>query len=319
MSQASGDHSDAREWKYVPIDAIPPEWRPPEYSPRLRSYATFPVEMIGTIAASLGRDNEILALAISETMGRVSVCWSRLMSSYLEWFEPMGPPGTRAHLLYRPPHDEPRRSTIRAQMVVDYEASLVFLDVLFELTAQAIGKFVGRPMKWRTLLTAAEVSDQDREQWLSAEVARAVRQIQRTVLWARNKAIVHPSRHYVGLQTDKTGNVTYLRLPTEPPSASIMTKLEALLRGKLPDRKATHIDASITKASDRAVTPWMAVNWLDQVAGDLDANEREELQQLREAAGYALPSIREITEVSDVFLSGVVQYFGDRAAKLKRI
>lgn len=300
---------------YVPVEEIPLEWRPPEFSPRLKTYAEFPVDMLGTIAASLGRDNVPLTLAIGETMSRIAVCWTRLKQSYLEWFEPMGPPGLHAHIDYRSPQDPIRRSIIQSSMVVDYEASLIFLDVAFDLTAQAVGKFVGRPMSWQKLLAEAEKPGAAREEWLYPEVARAIRQIQRTVLYARNKAVAHPGSHYVGLRTDNTGNVTYLRIPVEQPSANIVTRLEALLRAKYSLRDGAKLDASVVEASGDVVPPWLAITWLDKIAGDLDDAERVELQQLRELVGYALPSVREIAETSETLLSGLVRYFGDRAAK----
>ncbi|HET6916361.1 MAG TPA: hypothetical protein VFH56_09770 [Acidimicrobiales bacterium] len=298
---------------YVPVDDIPLEWRPPEFSPRLKSYGEFPIEMLGTIAASLGRDNEYLTLAIGETAHRIAVCWTRLKDSYLEWFEPMGPPGLHMHIHYRSPQDPMRRSIVQSSMVVDYEAALVFLDVTFELTAQAIGTFVGRPLTWQKLLAEAEKPDADLEEWLHPDVARSIRHIQRTVLYARNKAIVHPGRHYVGLRTDNTGDVTYLRVPMETPDAHSLTRLEALLRSRYELREGLAVDPTIVETKGNAVPPWMVITWLDKVAGDLGDAERIELQELRELVGYSLPSIRDIAEVSDTFLSGIVQSFGDLA------
>lgn len=297
---------------YVPVEEIPLEWRPPEFSPRLKTYAEFPIEMLRTIAASLGPDNASLTLAIGETISRVAVCWTRLKNSYLEWFEPMGPPGIHAHLHYRSPQDPIRRSAVQSSMVVDYEASLIFLDVAFDLTAQAIGKFIGRPMTWQKLLAEAEKSDGDREEWLASEVARSIRQIQRTVLYARNYAVAHPGSHYVGLRTDNTGNVTYLRLPVEQPSSDAIARLQALLSSKYSLRENFKVDPTIVESSGDAVPPWLPIAWLDKVAGDLGSAQRIELGQVRELVGYSLPSVREIAEASDTLLSGLVEYFGNR-------
>jgi len=300
---------------YVPIDDIPLEWRPPEFSPRLKTYADFPVEMLSTIGASLGHGDVALTLAIGETTNRIAVCWTRLKDSYLEWFEPMGPPGVHAHLHYRSPQEPVRRSVVQSSMVVDYEASLIFLDVAFDLIAQAVGKVVGRTMSWQKLLAEAEKPDAERAEWLSTDVARAVRQIQRTVLYARNYAVAHPGHHYVVLRTDNTGNVTYLRLPVDQPGPEVIARLDALLRSKHPVRDNFRIDPSIADSSNDAVPPWLPIAWLDRIAGDLDDAERRELQELRELVGYTLPSVREIAEASETLLSGLVQYFGDRAAQ----
>jgi hypothetical protein len=196
---------------------------------------------------------------------------------------------------------------------VDYEASLIFLDVAFDLTAQAVGKFIGRPLSWQKLLAEAEKSDTDRGEWLAPDVARSIRQIQRTVLYARNYAVAHPGSHFVSLRTDETGNVTYLRIPVEKPGSDVIARLETLFLSKRSLREGVTIDASIVEASGDAIPPWLVITWLDKIAGDLDNAERVELQQLRELVGYALPTVREIAETSDTLFTSLVQYFGDRA------
>ncbi|MET8622805.1 hypothetical protein ABZW30_03410 [Kitasatospora sp. NPDC004669] len=54
---------------------------------------------------------------------------------------------------------------------------------------------------------------------------------------------------------------------------------------------------------------------LDQVSSKLSGEERTDVDALRRAVGYLLPSVRDIAEVSERFLSGIVVYFGDRARR----
>ena len=292
---------------YVPLDQIPLEWRPPEQSPRLKSWAPCPSEFMGTIAASLGPENQPLTIGLIETHNRLALCSERLKQSYLEWFDPMGPPGSHAHVHYRSPQDEHRRSTIQSAMVVDYEAFLVFLDVALELHARAVGVFVGREkMTWKHMLQAAEEESAARPAWLPAETARAVRHLQRTAIYARNKAVVHPRLHYVAVRTDETGNISYLRLPTRPPSQVMLTELDGLLRRHYQLRENAEIGRN-------GFAPVIGISLLDKISGDLDDAERKSLEHLRDGVGYELPSVREIAETMDTLFSGLVEYFGERA------
>jgi hypothetical protein len=218
---------------YVPVEEIPIEWRPPEFSPRLLSWAPLPVGPFFQIALGLGKEHEPLAVALTETTRRLALCSRRLRESYLAWFEPTGPAGTHAHLHYRSPQDPRRRSEVESAMVVDYEAYLVFVDVALELVARSVGLQVdGKELSWRKLLREVERPSDQRPGWLPDDSARAARQLQRTALYARNKAIVHPNLHYVGLRTDNVGNVTYLRLPASTPSQHDIAQLDALWRSK---------------------------------------------------------------------------------------
>ena len=239
---------------YTPVDEIPLEWRPPEHSPRLKCWAPFPVDLLGLIGASLGRANETLTVALVETETRLALCIERLKGSYLEWFEPMGPPGVHAHLHYRSPQDPARRAAIQSAMVVDYEAALVFLDVALDQVAQAVGLFAGVKSSWRSLVQLSELPLEARPSWMSEDLARSIRQLQRTALYARNKAVVHPLGHYVVTRTDETGNVTYLRTPTIAPDEATLANLTRMSRKHLDLRDDVRITSHL-EPSDKDDLP----------------------------------------------------------------
>ena len=291
---------------YVPVEEIPIEWRPPEHSPRLMSWAPLP-NWFTWLSHGLGEENAPLAVALTETTNRLALCSQRLRESYLGWFEPMGPAGTHAHVHYRSPQDPTRRSQLQSAMVVDYEAYLVFLDVALDLVARAIGIHSGaREMSWRQLLRDAEKPDGQRPSWLPDDSARAARQLQRTALYARNKAIVHPNLHYVGLRTDNVGNVTYLRIPASQPSAEDLAKLDALWRSKYDVRDSVVIGED--------PQGWLVVQMLDRISGDLDGVERKQLEGARDAVGFALPSVPTITRDLEALLAGICTALAEAAS-----
>ncbi|WP_152648563.1 hypothetical protein [Streptacidiphilus anmyonensis] len=295
---------------YVPVDDIPIEWRPAEASPRLKCWAAFPVDLLGTIGTSLGPDHEPLTIAIYETQRRIVLCSQRLKQAYLEWFQPSGPPGMHAHVHYQSPRDEPKRSTIESSMVVDYEAYLVFLDVALDLAAQAIGVLINDPkMNWKKLLKLAE--QEPLPEWLSNDSAHAVRHLQRTALYARNNAVVHPKLLYSVVRTDNTGDVSYMRLPTVPPTEEMLTSLNNLVH--------RHFDlVEGARVGVNGFGPVIAMSLLDRASSKLSDDERKEVDGLRRTVGYTLPSVRDIAEAAETFLAGIVTFFGDRAAALAR-
>jgi hypothetical protein len=292
---------------YVPLEDIPLEWRPPECSPRLKCWAPFPVELLSTIASNLGRDHQPLTVALLETQSRIAMCFERLKQAYLDWFQPAGAPGLHSHIHYQSPRDEPRRSLIHSSMVVDYEAYLVFLDVALSLTAQAIGVFVGDlKMTWQKLLKLSE--QHPLPEWLAEDSAHAIRHLQRTALYARNHAVVHPKLLYAAVRTDETGNVSYMRLPTTPPTSETLADLDTLLRKHYELREGA-------KVGENGFEPVVAMAQLDRISSKLSQGDRVELERLRRAVGYMLPTVRDTVEATETFLSGIVEYFGERARR----
>jgi hypothetical protein len=265
------------------------------------------VDLLGTVASSLGRDHEPLTIAIFETERRIGMCSARLKQAYLDWFQPMAAPGLHGHIHYQSPRDEPRRSLIESSMVVDYEAYLVFLDVTLDLTAQAIGVFIGdQKMTWKKLLKLSEQNP--RPEWLADDTAHAVRHLQRTALYARNHAVVHPKLLYSAVRTDETGNVSYMRLPTTPPTAEMLTSVDTILRRYYELREGA-------KVGENDFDPVTAMAQLDRVSSRLSDEDRIEMERLRRDVGYMLPTVRDIAEATETFLSGIIVYFGERARR----
>jgi hypothetical protein len=273
----------------------------------LKRWAPFPVDLLGTIGASLGRDHEPLTIAIIETEHRIGMCSERLKQAYLDWFQPMAAPGLHGHIHYQSPRDEPRRSLIQSSMVVDYEAYLVFLDVALDLTAQAIGVFIGdQKMTWKKLLKLSEQNPLP--EWLANDTAHAVRHLQRTALYARNHAVVHPKLLYAAVRTDETGNVSYMRLPTTPPTTQMLAAVDGLLRKYYELREGA-------KVGEDGFEPVVAMAQLDRISSRLSEEDRVELGGLRRDVGYMLPTVRDVVEATDTFLSGIIVYFGERAKR----
>jgi tetratricopeptide (TPR) repeat protein len=216
---------------------------------------------------------------------RLRLSWGRLRDDLRGLFQPSGPAGTHAHHHYHPPFAPAEHQRVLIACVADYESALLFLDVALDASAHGVGTVSGIPIEtWRHLVRLAEEHDSR----ITQSLADRVLYLQRTVLYARNKAIAHPGGQLATMSYDNVGNVIFWRLPTavEP---SLLAAADELLDKVRPDiAERYHVGADIS--------PFMALTWIATRAAELEPDDRKLFEDLRVGLGYWLPGPYEIAE-----------------------
>jgi tetratricopeptide (TPR) repeat protein len=190
--------------------------------------------------------------------------------------------------------DPDKRRELVDACVVDYESALLFLDVALDATARGLGAASGLASSaWPRLVVLAENGHS-----LPPRLAEDVLYLQRTVLWARNKAIVHPQDHMLEVSWDTVGNLSFWRISPSL-NGSDATRLDELLHRIRPDLPTT---AQV----GNGVPAYMALTWIGARAGTLSTADRKLFEELRTALGFQLPPPPAIAAAIERFLEGVV-------------
>jgi Flp pilus assembly protein TadD len=217
---------------------------------------------------------------------RMRLSWDRLRADLGELFVPSGPPGTHAYHHFHAPADPGARERAVNACAADYETFLVYLEIALQLSTRCISGPAGLPMQnWKTLAEAASRGDPG----LAADARDQILYLQRTVLYARHKGIVHPRDHFSFVSFDNVGNITFWRLAPEPDD-TLLAELNALLHEVRPEIRP---DAEV----GRDIPVHLAFTLVGSVASRVTDPER--LLALRDELGYTLPGPNEVAPAVD--------------------
>lgn len=212
----------------------------------------------------------------------MQVSWERMAEDLNQLFVPSGPPGTHAAHHFHSPSDPTVRARVQASVVTDYESALMYMDTALNLSVQRLRTVGDHPYKdWGDLVKAAEKG----QYGLATEARDTILYLQRTPLYVRNNAIVHPGALLPLTGFDNVGNLFLHNVSTVVPSDAQMEELNNLVHEVLP---WVRDDA---KVGDM-ISPWMALNWLGTAAFNVD--DWPLLNKLRQTFGFLLPGAQEI-------------------------
>lgn len=224
---------------------------------------------------------------------RMRLAWDRLQEDLDELFVPSGPPGTHAYHHYHAPADPGLRERVLNACAADYETFLVYLEVALQLSTRCVSGLAGLPLEnWKTLAKAAERGDPG----LAADARDQILYLQRTVLHARHKGIVHPQTHLSLVTFDNVGNVAFWRVAPEP-DYGMVGDLDTLLHEVKAELRA---DARV--GTDIPVH--LALTWVGSAASQISDPSR--LETLREALGYTLPGPRDVAHAVDTMVDAFI-------------
>jgi tetratricopeptide (TPR) repeat protein len=233
-----------------------------------------------TQEADVGAHNDLMLALPSLRM-----TWERLRDDIHNLFQPAGPPGTHAHEHYHPPFEPDEHERVLTACATDYASALLFLDIALDATARGVGAAAGLQVdNWIALVKLAEAGD-DR---IGDRLASRVLYLQRTVLYARNKAVAHPSGELTTVSHDNVGNVIFWRLTTRA-EPTLLVQADELLHTLRPE-----IDANVHVGPD--IPPHLAATWIASRAADLTARDRQLFERVRAGLGYWLPGPYEIAD-----------------------
>jgi tetratricopeptide (TPR) repeat protein len=236
----------------------------------------------------------LTAVNLAAAVARIELSWERLRQDLLDLFLPSGPEGTHAYHHFHTPADPEVRERVTTSAAVDYETALVFLEVALNLTTRCMSSAAGLPMKcWRKLAEAAERGDPG----LPATARDTILYLQRTVLHARHKGIIHPHDHIPLMSYDNVGNVLFWRINPQP-EVALIEDLDALLREARPELRR---DAKVGKD----IPLHMALMWLGSASNRVTDPER--LSQLKERLGYLLPGPQEVAAAVDRMVDAFIR------------
>lgn len=219
--------------------------------------------------------------------------WDRLRDDLGELFVPSGPPGTHAYHHFHAPADPGTRERALNACAADYETFLVYLEIALQLSTRCISGPAGLAMQnWKTLAEAASRGDPG----LAADAREQILYLQRTVLYARHKGIVHPRDHISLVSFDNVGSITFWRLAPEPDD-TLLAELNTLLHQVRPE-----ISPDAEVGSDIPVH--LALTLVGSVASRVTDPGR--LEALRDRLGYTLPGPDEVAPAVDAMVDAFV-------------
>lgn len=231
---------------------------------------------------------------LAGTVPKLQLSWERLRKDLDDLFVPAGPPGTHSHEHFHAPLDPQDRADVLNACVVDYESALVFLDTALDASARGVGTAATLNVtSWSAFIKLVEHGAP-----LSKEAAEAALYLQRTVLYARNKAVTHPKGHIAEVTLDNVGNVTFWRL-SEQPDLSRLPELDGLLHRVRPDMK---VDAHV----GQHIRPELALTWIGSRAGQLGSSDRKLFEELRAGLSFWLPGPYEIAPAVDRIVEALI-------------
>lgn len=251
------------------------------------------------LAVVLGEVGNATTASLSNAILGMRVSWERMAEDLNQLFLPSGPPGTHAAHHFHGPPDPAVREEVLAAVVADYESSLMYLDVALQLSVKYLHGAAGQPYQdWKSLFKAAEQG----KPGLAADAHDTILYLQRTPLYVRNDAIVHPGAMLPLTGFDSVGNLTLLRLSPATPTEDQLEQLNELLH---------HVRGDIRHdvRVGQHLTPPMALNWLGTVSYVVD--DWKLLNQLREAFGFLLPGAYEIAPRVDAMVEQFIAVLPD--------
>jgi tetratricopeptide (TPR) repeat protein len=224
---------------------------------------------------------------------RMRLSWERLRDDLDELFLPSGPPGTHAYHHFHAPSDPSLRERVLNACALDYETFLVYLEIGLQQSTQCVSGPAKLPMQnWKTLAEAAERGDAG----LATEARDKILYLQRTVLYARHKGIVHPRAHIQLVSYDNVGNIMFWRLAPTLDEA-LVADLNNLLHEVRPDIRPE------AKAGT-AISVHMALTWVGSVASRVKDGKR--FESLRDGLGYTLPGPYEVAPAVDAIVDAFI-------------
>lgn len=245
--------------------------------------------LAGATAGSARVESGNLVVAIE----RMRVSWERLRGDLGELFVPSGPPDTHAYYHYHGPADPSVRERVLNACAADYETFLVYLEIALQLSTRGISGPANLPMQnWKTLAEAASRGDPG----LATDARDQILYLQRTVLHARHKGIVHPREHITFVTFDNVGNITFWRIAPSP-DETLIAELNALLHEVNPEIRP---DAEVGPD----IPVYMALIWVGSAASRVADPAR--LEVLREGLGYTLPGPYEVAPAVDAMVDAFI-------------
>jgi Flp pilus assembly protein TadD len=257
------------------------------------------------LADATSRTATVQAGNLVAAIERMRLSWDRLRGDPGEPFVPSGPPGTHAYYHFHAPADPGARERVLGACAADYETFLVYLEIALQLSTRCIGGPAGLAMQnWKTLAEAAERGDPG----LATDARDQILYLQRTVLYARHKGIVHPRDHISLVSFDNVGNIAFWRVAPEPDDA-LLAELNVLLHQVGPE-----ISPDAEVGSD--IPAHLALTWVGSVVSRVADPSR--LEALRDGLGYTLPGPNDVAlavdAMVDAFIAALPQTeFGDIA------
>ena len=256
-----------------------------------------------SLAAVLGDLGGMSTSALSSAILGMKVSWERLAEDLHHLFLPSGPPGTHAAHHFHGPPDPAIREQVLAAAAADYETSLMYLDIALQLTVQHLYAAVALgATDWPRLVRAAEQGVAG----LATDAHDTILYLQRTPLYVRNDAIVHPQSLVPLTGFDNVGNLSLLRLSTAEPAEGQLEQLDELVHRVRPDLRP-----NLVVGQD--IPPTMALNWVGTVSYTVD--EWRQLNDLRAAFGFLLPGAYEIGPRVDQMVDHVIDTLPDSELK----
>jgi tetratricopeptide (TPR) repeat protein len=141
---------------------------------------------------------------------------------------------------------------------------------------------------WKTLAEAAERGDAG----LATDARDKILYLQRTVLYARHKGVVHPRAHVPLVSYDNVGNIMFWRMAPKLDEA-LVADLDDLLHEVRPEIRS---DAKVGSA----ISVHMALTWVGSVASQVKDGKR--FEDLRDGLGYTLPGPYEVAPAVDAMV-----------------
>ena len=228
------------------------------------------------LAGATSDATPVQASNLVAAIGRMRVSWDRLRDDVGEFFVPSGPPGTHAYHHFHAPADPGIRERVLDACAADYETFLVYLEIALQLSTRCASGPAGLAMQnWKTLAEAAARGDLG----LAVRARDEILYLQRTVLYARHKGIVHPRDHISLVSFNNVGNITFWRVAPEPDDR-LLAELNALVHQVRPEIRP---DAQV----GRDIPVHLALSMVGSVASRVADPER--LEALRDGLGYTLP------------------------------
>ena len=224
---------------------------------------------------------------------RMRLSWDRLREDLGALFVPSGPPGTHAYHHFHAPADPGARQRALDACAADYETFLVYLEIALQLSTRCISGPAGLTMQnWKTLAEAAARGDPG----LAGDARDQIFYLQRTVLHARHKGIVHPRDHISLVSFDNVGNITFWRVAPEPDD-TLLAELNTVLHQVRPD-----ISPDAIAGSDIPVH--LALTWVGAAVSRVTDPGR--LEALRDGLGYTLPGPNEVAPAVDAMVDAFI-------------
>lgn len=245
------------------------------------------------LAAATSDTATVQASNLVTAVERMRLSWERLLEDLDQLFLPSGPPGTHAHHHVHAPADPGVRERVLSACATDYETFLVYLEIALQLSTRCVSGPAGLSMQnWTTLAKAAERGDPG----LAADARDQILYLQRTVLHARHKGIVHPRDHFSLVSFDNVGNIVFWRVAPEPDDI-LVADLDSFLheiRSDLRSEARVGVDIPVH----------VALTWAGSAASRIANPER--LEALRDGLGYMLPGPYEVGPAVDAMVDAFI-------------